>query len=272
MVRKSVTGFRLENLRPFMDGRRFYSDAGIDRIIEAAGGLPPGRVALPDQRAPKTGERTPRWVSPRKALAHRLEKLARAWAFQAPLQTMATHRQQADACTRIESAAKRLLVALGVGDDGDVEAMSWVLRFGGLQAQAAIPVRIDGDPGPSGETLLRESVLGVVRLRQWATKVRERADALATRNSRLSPPAHAADEALMRLIEGFREIGVEIFGKRPGTSVGKPASPRAGKAGGPMVRFIQACLKPLNIGLTDEAVRERVRPPRGMGKSRCNNF
>ena len=50
-----------------------------------------------------------------------------------------------------------------------------------------------------------------------------------------------------------------LTGKEPATSVGAPMRPNEGKAAGPLIRFLQAAGRPLNIEFSEDAWRSRVR-------------
>ena len=225
MPKRSVTNFRVEDFKPFMDNRLYYKEVDIDHIIEVAKELPDG-------------------VS-REVLARRLNKIAQTWAFHAAVQKYPTYHQQAEEFAHIEAAAKRLLNTLHVSGDGDISQMPFAINQAGLRLQAA-----SESPGAD---LLEESVLGVARLHRWARAARERADALARQRGR-APKSE--DHALLFLFSELGEIWQGTFSKQ-----------LAETAGGPTVRFFQACLKPLPIPpLTDEAVRSRVQNLRCIGK------
>ena len=50
-----------------------------------------------------------------------------------------------------------------------------------------------------------------------------------------------------------------ITGKEPATSVGGPDRPNAEIAGGPLIRFLSAAGRPLNLKLDEDAWRSRAR-------------
>jgi hypothetical protein len=50
-----------------------------------------------------------------------------------------------------------------------------------------------------------------------------------------------------------------LTGKEPATSVGAPMRPNEGKAAGPLIRFLQAAGRLLNIEFSEDAWRSRVR-------------
>lgn len=249
MARKSVAGFRPKGVPV---GERFYTDANVDSIITAAGGLPAGDVELhlPDH---DTGTLVPQRVDRRTALGHRLESAARYWEVERQWQTKPTHRQRAKEFQKIKTAAVRLLKGLQVGKDGDIDAMPNALRYGGLQAHAAIEAEaLGGEPEWTGEGLFADSIAGVVRLHRWAAAARERAEALIPRDG---PGGHTGDAALDNLFGSLAGIWLDIFERTPSTCV----APIEKQPGGPFLRFLRACLEPLGVNPTDEALRDHVR-------------
>ncbi len=257
MARKSVAGFRPKKIRD----RRFYTDSAIDRIIEAAGGLPPGNV-LPDGDVDLSiydldGNalglpRDDRLVDRRTELGCRLELVAQNWDVKRQLQKRPTHRQRAQEFARVETAATRLLTALSVPEDGDTDAMPPSLRHGGLQAYAAKEAETHGQFSRyTGKGLLDESIKGVARLRRWAGAARKRAEALIPRNGR---GGHTGDKALDILFGDLVGIWLDVFEQTPATALNAKGQP-----GGPYLRFLRASLEPLGVTMTGEALRDRVR-------------
>jgi len=67
------------------------------------------------------------------------------------------------------------------------------------------------------------------------------------------------DDAVNDWIAAMMTIYRTITGKEPATSVVAPGRPNRGKAAGPLIRFLQAAGKPLNIEFSEDAWRSRVR-------------
>jgi hypothetical protein len=67
------------------------------------------------------------------------------------------------------------------------------------------------------------------------------------------------DDAVNDWIAAMLDIYRAITGKEPATSVGAPLRSNEGKAAGPLIRFLQAAGRPLNIELSEDAWRSRVR-------------
>jgi hypothetical protein len=73
------------------------------------------------------------------------------------------------------------------------------------------------------------------------------------------PKGHQGDDADNKWIADMMPVYKQITRKEPGTSVGDPASPRRGKATGPLIRFLEAAGKPLGLQSSPESWRDRVR-------------
>ena len=70
---------------------------------------------------------------------------------------------------------------------------------------------------------------------------------------------NTGDDAVNDWIAAMLGIYRTLTGKDPATSVGAPTRPNAGKAAGPLIRFLQAAGNPLNIEFSEDAWRSRVR-------------
>jgi hypothetical protein len=67
------------------------------------------------------------------------------------------------------------------------------------------------------------------------------------------------DEAVNDWIAAMMCLYRRITGKEPATSVGGPERPNEGIAAGPLIRFLEAAGKPLDIEFSEDAWRSRVR-------------
>ena len=201
-------------------------------------------------------------VPRRQVLRERLEKAGHIYITFSEYQTEPTIKQIADAMADIEAAAATLIAALYLPEameQDPLASMPTALRYGALQAEAALEAsELGGLPRWSGEGLLRDSVHGVYRLHRWARSVKAR-----HRTARQIPwtKKHARDEDLNRLFGDLAGIWFHVFERQIATSVSGPESARPGQAGGPMVRFFRACLKPILKDKTpsDNAIRNRIR-------------
>jgi hypothetical protein len=237
---RSIQGFKPQALS---QDHRFYSDEDIEAIIAAAGGTVRARVP-----------RLRRWP----ALSERLEVVAHNYTQCSQFQTEPTAKQIADAMPDIEAAAAKLIATLHVSeamDEDPLASMPAALRFGALQAQAALEAG-HGLPKRSGAGLLRDSVHGVYRLQRWSQNVQAR-----LRTAQATPRAkrHIGDEELDRLFGDLAGIWTKLFRRRIAASVSGEASANPGQ-GGPTVRFFSACLKPIlkDKTPTSKAIRGRL--------------
>ena len=233
MARQPTTGSQ-PRIAP-RDNWSGYSDADIDHIIAVAGGLPPGRRGklrlLLYGRTPPMLQLVRKRVSEAKIFD--LERVA-------------------GEMSSIEGAARRLLTALQVDNDGDIESMPMHLRV------RCGPIEWGADGQPVGgwidwsipnEDVLRDSIKGVVRLHGWAHENREALERLAKHQSakywkRVGRPA---DDFLNYLFEVLGKIWTAVFERETTTSIG------------PFSKFIKACLEPAGINLTDDQIRKRAR-------------
>lgn len=270
MPKRSIKAFQPKGLR-------FYSDADIEKIVAVVGRLPDGKVehevTVDD---PKKGFRhTISRVPRRQALSERLERAALAYTVFSKLPTKRTPIQIIDDMAAIEAAAAKLIAALHLPearrlrrphrrDEKPIASMPDVWRVP-LQAQAALEAKqLGGLPKWSGVGLLGDSAHGVYRLHKWARNVQALAKAEARRKKAGQTPRagrHVGDEELNDLFRDLAGIWTDIFGRQIKTAVGGPLSANPGEAGGPMIRFFSACLKPILKDKTpnNEAIRYRIR-------------
>ena len=187
MTKRSIDAFRPRDV-PF--GERIYSDRDIDRIIAASGGLPKGDVQ--HSRLADGGQESGCVMVPRPvALAERLETVVKWWQVETAFQQKPTPSQLEERFTSIETAARNLLRALGASNAGDFDEMPPALRFGGLQAHAAIDAdQSDASPKATGTGLLDDAVKGVYQLQDWARRAGDRGQTKGgTPRAERSPPA-----------------------------------------------------------------------------------
>ena len=108
---------------------------------------------------------------------------------------------------------------------------------------------------PNAPAVLRDTIHGLQDLVQWLAE----AKAVAKQRVRPHGKRHTGDPALQDLVGDLAGMWIEIFDQDIKTTVGAEGSDRQGQAGGPMIRFVQACIEPLGIQLSDEAIRGRIR-------------
>ena len=276
-----------KDIAPSSVGNRHFSAADIDSIIATCpGGLPKGQFDI-RQLDPKGTSVIPHMVDRRTALQ---EKLERAAAWNLPSRSLPSNPSPSEMKKRfqaIETSARNLLKSLGLPDTDDLydpfdhspdEISLAVLRplkrqaeltgprIGGFPNHPPVNFEMDGDSYTdyNGPAQLRDVIEGVKYLRDWSAVAKGNAAArvVSTRNR------HKGDESLSNLICVLVGIWVDVFEKRIKVATGKPETDEAGKAIGPLIRFIQACLKPLNESHSDESIKDRIRTKfKGKGKS-----
>ncbi|MCH8863709.1 MAG: hypothetical protein IID51_14575 [Proteobacteria bacterium] len=117
---------------------------------------------------------------------------------------------------------------------------------------------IPDDPGRavedgSAKTLFEKHVGSVVRLKHAAANAR--VDVERKVRSGQGGRRHEGDWALEEIIRLLLQLYEEVTDRQPGTSV----DPNTGKAGGPVVRFLQLCLPRLGWHFSASAIRAHVR-------------
>jgi hypothetical protein len=82
------------------------------------------------------------------------------------------------------------------------------------------------------------------------------------------PKGHHGEAAVNDWIAAMMSIYKQITGKGPGISVVAPDKPDSGKAGGPLIRFLEAAGRPLGIQLSPESFAGRIKDIRIGGRRR----
>jgi hypothetical protein len=160
---------------------------------------------------------------------------------------------------RVAKNARRLLKSLGV-DDPDEAA------DGPGDAEILHALVLSGEPNedPVIEATRRmgrlvEIIDGVVA----AAELHRRAKKAATEVTRVGKltvrEGNPGDDAVNDWIATMMGLYRTITGKEPATSVGAPKRLNEGIAAGPLIRFLQAAGKPLEIEFSEDAWRSRVR-------------
>jgi hypothetical protein len=163
----------------------------------------------------------------------------------------------ADELQKILPAAERLLKVLGVTETADaVDGPSPRVR----------ELLFYADTVHEDEVILATERIGhfadVTQAIEAARTLKRAADEAAEAVGRLgdliSPTGHQAGP-LTEWIAALLEIYEKLTGKDPGTSIGAPDRQNAGKAGGPLIRFLQAAAGPLGIEKSEHAWRSLIR-------------
>lgn len=271
MAKKRI-GWKPEGIENYLSGSRFYSDADVDQIISAAGGLPDGKIIdwLP---TPDKKDMADQEVERRAALTHRLERAAHWWAHQSNWQARPAPSEIIDALKKIAKAAARLREALCISDPADPDSMPSEIRQR-LRAQAeAMGEKIGGYPHHrpmhwpvpgreheildyGGASQLRDDIQGIGRILQWVNAAVEREENKKVRTAK--KPKRKPDMATKELLGSLAGIWIDVFEKAPKVSFTGGNSRNKGKPAGAFFKFTRAAIKPLPITLTDGALGERL--------------
>jgi hypothetical protein len=268
MAKGSVKDYHPEH----PEDREYFSGDDLEAIIHAAGGLPDGEVD--HQRAAEDGSGLDAVIVLRRiALKERLESAARYWDITRQYENKPTSTQTAEAFKKIEKFLNGTLTVLQLDqhDFGDdiLEKLPRALRDG-LEDQPQKDAGVLSVPGglvngqftrnldilqPSSADLLMDDIKGVYRLRDRVRAYNSRISERTQHNKR-----HEGDPYLNALFQHLALIWMDIFEGELRTSVAAQGSKDEGEAGGPLVRFIRACLEPLLADRTpsDKAIRARI--------------
>jgi hypothetical protein len=268
---------RTEDFQPVgpedhLGGQSYYTEADIDRIIATCpSGLPEKMVDFP--RATPDGSETILAPTDRRTVLHiKLNDSAASYHRSRSRQEKPVSSKTVKQLHAMETTARKLLKAMELSEHGNPDDIPASILFPLRQSAGRHGARIGGfshypsmeQPkghhlDPNAPAVLRNAIQGLQYLLQWSTE----AKANAEQQMRPRGKRHTVDLPIRGLIGDLVGIWIEIFDQDIRTSVGAEGSGREGQAGGPMIRFIQACIEPLGeplgIQLSDEAIRERIR-------------
>jgi len=242
----------------------------VRRVLDAAKPIPTDDIEIDDY---ETGEklRVPRAV----ALIKRLESID--VLTQINLQHL-HDLSPSDLEKRfhaIAAAANELLVALGGGRDTEIGDMPRQIRDGlrreaerdgerrnGFEHHPPRTFSIDGEEfrDYQGDSQLRDNIAAVRQLRAWAMNLERAAAAQkGKKNDDLEEWLNPwTGEPLSDALAGILRIWTDVLGREVRTSV-----TMNGRATGPLLRFVEACLAALNLrsqgdGPSTNALRARI--------------
>ena len=251
MAKRSIVGYAPKGVQL---NKRWYGQEHIDQIIKVAGGLPAGQVKIKLGKADGSKLETAT-VDRREALSVRLQSAAQVYSVFSEAQQKPTPRQLKLQYARIQTAAERLLDALGAGCKGDINQMPYSLRHEFLRLARLSAMATGYGPlyTTIAQTQLRSTIKGVASMKCWARSLKKSASEACAARSK-SARARKRDEALAALVDSLVAIWVEVFNRQAATS----NSRKTGQADGALVNFIRACFKPLEIKTTSNGIRERI--------------
>jgi hypothetical protein len=157
---------------------QYVSGDLVNRLVKIAGSLPDRMFRV--TRYNELAEPIDVEVSARHHLAHELEIAAKAYRLRSDDSRKPTTAQLAGALDDIERAATELLHLLRVaGEAGSsIDNMPSALRYGPLHDEAAAEAaRLDKEWGSeprSADSLMREAIVGLDRLRRWSRSAKNK--------------------------------------------------------------------------------------------------
>jgi len=248
MTKRSIREYRTEELTDVIMGDEFsYTDRDILAIIDAAGGAPEGEIEIQIVNE-DDAEGDPPFktvsVSREEALHYKLESHSRVWRYETIERGRPTNKQTAAAYEKIEANAKRLLSSFHIPIGGNIGDVPDSIKYGTMPSISIMRAR-ESLNHKSGEALLGEDIAAIQRIYHWAKRARETHESA---DEVVPLPRNMGDTALDTFFGALAEIYQKVFDRRPAIT-----------ERGPYHRFIDACLSPLNIYLSEDAVRGKIR-------------
>jgi len=167
--------------------------------------------------------------------------------------------KQREKLNRVAKSARRLLESLGINDpneaaDGpaDPEVFEALVLVGESNANPVLE---------AAQRIGR--LVQVVEFTAAAAEFDRRAKKAAVEAAEIGKltvrEGNPGDDAVNQWIAAMMGVYRALTGAEPATSVGAPGQPNEGIAAGPLIRFLQAAGKPLEIVFSEDAWRSRVR-------------
>lgn len=250
----------------------WYTADDFERIVNAAGKLPKGRVKveLPDMNTGGLREQSlDRW----EAMRIRLNYAASAWDFESRRRTRPPSPHDLKALRTVERAANDLVNVLY--SDGKDETKAKASRHTVLFELSLAADQLGPKLGPypqvspfkwsvpgegkdityyGGDEQLRADIDVVIPvLRHFATWAKDAVRRVESREVLPNPRGPRKDMATDVLVKRVLVIWIDILGKKI-----RASRSAKGEACGPLVRFVEACLEPLGVELTPEAIYGRI--------------
>ena len=160
---------------------------------------------------------------------------------------------------QVAKSARRMLKSLGINDPDEAADGP-----GDAEIFKALVLAGEPDENPVMEATRRigrlaEIVEGIAAAAEFERRAQKAATEVAEIGKLTVQEGNPGDDAVNDWIAAMLGIYRTITGEEPATSVGAPGRPNKGKAAGPLIRFLQAAGKPLNIEFSEDAWRSRVR-------------
>jgi hypothetical protein len=164
-----------------------------------------------------------------------------------------------DKLKRVAKSASRLITSLGIEDPdkaadgpGDTEILHALVLLGEPNEDPVIEAtrRIGR---------LVEVIDGVAAAAELERRANQAAIEVSEVGKLTVRAGNPGDDAVNDWIAAMMGLYRRITGKEPATSVGGPERPNEGIAAGPLIRFLKAAGRPLEIEFSEDAWRSRLR-------------
>jgi hypothetical protein len=167
--------------------------------------------------------------------------------------------KQREKLTQVAKSARRLLKSLGINDPDEAPDGP-----GDPDVFKALVLTGEPDEKPVVEATRRigrlvELIEGIAAAAEFDRRAQKAATEVAQVGKLTMRSGNTGNDAVNDWIAVMLGIYRTLTGKEPATSVGAPLRSNEGKAAGPLIRFLQAAGKPLNIQFSEDAWRSRVR-------------
>jgi hypothetical protein len=167
--------------------------------------------------------------------------------------------RRSEKLSQVAKNARRLLKSLGINDPNDA-----VDGPGDTEIFEALVLIGEHDENPVMEATRRIGrVAAILEFISAAADFDHRAQKAAIEVAEIGRltvrEGNPGDDAVNQWIAAMMGVYRALTGTEPATSVGAPGQPNEGIAAGPLIRFLQAAGKPLEIVFSEDAWRSRVR-------------
>jgi hypothetical protein len=161
--------------------------------------------------------------------------------------------------SQVAKNARRLLKSLGINDPNDA-----VDGPGDTEIFEALVLIGEHDENPVIEATRRIGrVAAILEFISAAAEFDRRAQKAAIEIAEIGKltvrEGNPGDDAVNQWIAAMMGVYRALTGTEPATSVGAPGQPNEGIAAGPLIRFLKAAGRPLEIVFSEDAWRSRVR-------------
>jgi hypothetical protein len=164
-----------------------------------------------------------------------------------------------DKLGEVSKNARRLLRSLGVNSRADAADGP-----GSRELVAALVLLGERKEDPVIEAVgrigrLTEIIEGLAAAAELELRAKKAAIEVVKVGKLTVRERNSGDDAINDWTAAMIGLYRTITAKEPATSVGGPEGPNKGRAGGPLIRFLEAAGEPLEIEFSEDAWRSRVR-------------